>query len=141
MLNALTPEQLKQAELEGTYRDILAGPQADDAIPEEQEGLSVNQLTNTQKVLLLKAIATYVEDINAIDAKKYMDKYREELDDTVIGYSGTTDLNSEDDYVRVDGPSLWIEFSLQSNKSTNEKGNHPHSVWRDKTDDYGGQTE
>ncbi|WP_258546845.1 DUF3500 domain-containing protein [Psychromonas sp. B3M02] len=141
LLNALTPEQLKQAKLEGTYRDILAGPQADDAIPEEQEGLSVSQLTNTQKVLLLKAIATYVEDINAIDAKKYMDKYREELDDTVIGYSGTTDLNSEDDYVRVDGPSLWIEFSLQSNKSTNEKGNHPHSVWRDKTDDYGGQTE
>ncbi|MDN2663878.1 DUF3500 domain-containing protein [Psychromonas sp. 14N.309.X.WAT.B.A12] len=141
LLNSLTPEQLKEAELEGTYRDILAGPQADDAIPDQQEGMSVKKLSDTQKVLLLKAIATYVDDINAIDAKKYMDKYRSEMDGTVIGYSGTTDLNSEDDYVRVDGPSLWIEFSLQSNKSTNEKGNHPHSVWRDKTDDYGGQTE
>ncbi|MEG3754419.1 DUF3500 domain-containing protein [Psychromonas arctica] len=141
LLNSLTPAQLEEAKLEGTYRDILAGPQADDAIPEQQEGMSVEKLSDTQKVLLLKAIATYVEDLNAADAKKYMDKYRSQLSETVIGYSGTTDLNSEDDYVRVDGPSLWIEFSLQSNKSTNEKGNHPHSVWRDKTDDYGGQQE
>ncbi|XQF94315.1 hypothetical protein ACOBV9_19240 (plasmid) [Pseudoalteromonas espejiana] len=32
-----------------TYRDIIAGPQADDAIPTEQEGLSVSKLNNTQK--------------------------------------------------------------------------------------------
>ena len=140
-LKSLTPEQQKAATLEGTYRDIIAGPQADDAIPTEQEGLSVSKLNNTQKALLMKAIATYVEDLNATDAKKYMDKYASEMADTVIGFSGTTALNSEDDYVRVDGPSLWIEFSLQSNKSTNEEGNHPHSVWRDKTDDYGGQTQ
>ena len=140
-LKSLTPEQQKAATLEGTYRDIIAGPQADDAIPTEQEGLSVNKLNNTQKALLMKAIATYVEDINATDAKKYMDKYASEMPDTVIGFSGTTALNSEDDYVRVDGPSIWIEFSLQSNKSTDENGNHPHSVWRDKTDDYGGQTQ
>lgn len=50
-------------------------------------------------------------------------------------------MDSENDYVRIDGPSLWIEFSLQSNKSTGEDGNHPHSVWRDKTFDYGGNTE
>lgn len=140
-LKSLTPAQQKAATLEGTYRDIIAGPQADDAIPTEQEGLSVSKLNNTQKALLMKAIATYVEDINATDAKQYMDKYTSEMADTVIGFSGTTALNSEDDYVRVDGPSIWIEFSLQSNKSTNEEGNHPHSVWRDKTDDYGGQTQ
>lgn len=33
-------------------------------------------------------------------------------------------MNSEDDDVRVNGPSLWLEFSLQSNKSTGEEGNH-----------------
>jgi hypothetical protein len=89
----------------------------------------------------MKAVATYVDDINATDAKKYMDKYSSEMPDTVIGFSGTPELNSEDDYVRVDGPSIWLEFSLQSNKSTDEKGNHPHSIWRDKTDDYGDQTQ
>ena len=141
LLNSLTSEQKKAATLEGTYRDILAGPQADDGILDEQEGISVRELTEAQKELLLAAVATYVEDINAADAKHYMEKYTSELDETVLGFSGTTDVNSEDDYVRIHGPSLWIEFSLQSNKSTPQKGNHPHSVWRDITDDYGAQTE
>lgn len=128
------------ARLEGTYRDILAGPQQDDAIPDIQEGLSVRELSEEQKALLLTAIRTYVGDINDADAARYMAKYSAELTDTVIGFSGTTELNTEDDYIRIDGPSLWIEFSLQSNKSTGEVGNHPHSVWRDKTDDYGGNS-
>lgn len=89
---------------------------------------------------MITAIKTYVEDINAADAKRYMDKYIAELSDTYIGFTGNPDLTDEDDYVRVHGPSLWIEFSLQSNKSTGEAGNHPHSVWRDRTDDYGGQS-
>ena len=139
LLNALSNSQQSKAMLDGTYRDILAGPQADDAIPSTQEGLSVSELDDNQRDLLLKAIRTYVGDIDDADAILYMAKYTAELDETVLGFSGTTDLNSEDDYVRVHGPSLWIEFSLQSNKSTNTAGNHPHSVWRDITSDYGGQ--
>ena len=138
LLNSLTSEQQASATLEGTYRDILAGPQADDAIPSEQEGLNVSELNDEQMTLLLAAIETYVGDINDADAKKYMEKYTQEMPDTVLGFSGTPDMASEDDYVRIHGPSLWIEFSLQSNKSTNTEGNHPHSVWRDQTDDYGG---
>ncbi|MCV2404099.1 DUF3500 domain-containing protein [Marinomonas sp. C2222] len=139
LLNSLSKTQKSAATLDGTYRDILAGPQADDAIPEEQEGLSVTELDESQVALLLAAVQTYVGDIDDADAKVYMDRYTAELADTVLGFSGTTDMDSEDDYVRIHGPSLWIEFSLQSNKSTNEKGNHPHSVWRDITSDYGGQ--
>ena len=90
--------------------------------------------------MLLAAIKTYVGDINDADAATYMARYTAELAQTVVGFSGTTDVNSEDDYVHVHGPSLWLKFSLQSNKSTGEKGNHPHSVWRDRTDDYGGNT-
>ncbi len=141
VLQSLSVEQQEAALLEGTYRDILAGPQNDDAIPTEQEGLSVSDLNDEQKALLLTAIETYVGDINASDAATYMAQYTSELPDTVLGFSGTTAINSEDDYVRVHGPSLWIEFSLQSNKSTGEEGNHPHSVWRDINDDYGGNTE
>ena len=138
LLNSLTTEQQTSATLEGTYRDILAGPQADDAIPSDKEGLNVSELNEEQMSLLFAAIETYVGDINDADAKKYMEKYTQEMPDTVLGFSGTPDMASEDDYVRIHGPSLWIEFSLQSNKSTNTEGNHPHSVWRDQTDDYGG---
>ena len=138
-LNSLSQAQQEAAKLAGTYRDILAGPQADDAIPDQQEGLYVSELSDAQVDLLLVAIQTYVGDVNAQDAAAFMVKYIEELPETVVGFSGTTDLNSEDDYVRVHGPSLWIEFSLQSNKSTDKPGNHPHSVWRDISLDYGGQ--
>ncbi|WP_428927490.1 DUF3500 domain-containing protein [Marinibacterium sp. SX1] len=141
LLSALTEDQRTEALLEGTYRDILAGPQADDALPDKFEGLPVAELDADQTKLLLAAIKTYVGDISEADAMAYMAKYSAELPETYLGYSGTPQLSAENDYVRVHGPSLWIEFSLQSNKSTEKVGNHPHSVWRDLMDDYGGQTE
>lgn len=139
LLTSLTNDQQEKATLKGTYRDIIAGPQADDAIPDIQEGLAVSALSQAQVTLLKEAIYTYVGDIHETEAKEYMEKYSNDFDSTVIGFSGTTALNSEDDYVRVHGPALWIEFSMQSNKSTNKPGNHPHSVWRDRQTDYGGQ--
>jgi hypothetical protein len=141
LLSALSDDQRQAATIEGTYRDIIAGPQADDAIPDAYEGLPVSELDDSLKAMLLKAIETYVGDISDADAAPYMEKYTSELPDTYLGFSGTPQLSAEDDYVRVHGPSIWIEFSLQSNKSTEKVGNHPHSVWRDRTDDYGGQTE
>lgn len=141
LLSALSDDQRAVAELEGTYRDILAGPQADDAIPSSFEGLPVSELDADQTSLLVDAIKTYVGDISEAQAAAYMETYTSELPDTYLGYSGTPQLSAEDDYVRVHGPSLWIEFSLQSNKSTEKVGNHPHSVWRDLSDDYGGQAE
>lgn len=141
LLRSLSDEQKESATLEGTYRDIIAGPQADDGIPKAQEGMSVADLSEDQQALLLAAVATYVGDINDADAGRYMAKYTSELPDTVLGFSGTTEVKDEDDYIRIHGPSLWLEFSIQSNKSTGESGNHPHSVWRDINDDYGGNTE
>jgi Protein of unknown function (DUF3500) len=55
---------------------------------------------------------------------------------TYVAYSGSTALTEQDDYVRIDGPSVWIEFSMQHGIVL--AGNHPHSVWRDRTTDYGG---
>ncbi|GAB2699592.1 DUF3500 domain-containing protein [Aliiglaciecola aliphaticivorans] len=139
LLKSLSKEQLAEALLEGTYTDVLAGPQADDAIPSEQEGISVAKLNEAQKALLMVAVRKYVGDIDDADAQAYMEKYGAELSETVLGYSGSTDVKCENDYVRIHGPSLWLELSMESNKSTNKVGNHPHSVWRDIESDYGGQ--
>ncbi|MBT33420.1 MAG: hypothetical protein CMO01_27475 [Thalassobius sp.] len=65
-----------------------------------------------------------------------MTKYTNELDETYISYSGTTNLTTRNDYVRIDGPSVWIEYSCQNGVILS--GTHPHSVWRDKLTDYGG---
>ncbi len=93
-------------------------------------------LSAQQKKLVLAAIATYVDDLDTSDAKTILAKYQDELDETCLAYSGTTALTAENDYVRVDGPSVWIEFSMQHGIVLS--GNHPHSVWRDRTTDYGG---
>ena len=136
---ALTPEELALAKLSATYTNIIAGPQQDDAIPTAPEGLRLVDASAPVQALALAAIETYVRDINATGADAIMARYASEIADTFIGYSGTATVDAENDYVRIDGPSVWIEFSLQPGRSI--EGIHPHSVWRDKTADYGGNSE
>lgn len=91
------------------------------------------------QALVLAAVETYVRDVTDTDADAIMAKYAAEIGETYLGFSGTPGVNAENDYVRIDGPSVWIEFSLQPGRSM--EGIHPHSVWRDKTADYGGTSE
>lgn len=136
MLTALTPDELARATLGGTYTDIVAGPQKDDNIPTTPEGLRVGDLAPANQSLVLAAIETYVRDVNAVGADVIMAQYQAQLADTYIGFTGTPALNTENDYVRIDGPAVWIELSMQPGRSL--EGIHPHSVWRDKVADYGG---
>jgi hypothetical protein len=138
-LAPLTPDQLTKATLAGTYTDIIAGPQKDDAIPTVSEGLKLSEATPAAQALVLAAMETYVRDVNDSGADAIMAKYAAEIADTYIGFTGSPTVNAENDYVRIDGPSVWIEFSMQPGRSL--PGVHPHSVWRDKTADYGGNDE
>ncbi|MGL4489157.1 MAG: DUF3500 domain-containing protein [Rhizobiaceae bacterium] len=141
MLSSLSADQQANAKIKGTFTDVVAGPQNDDEIAATPEGISVSELSAEQQALVMAAIETYVGDIDAANAATILAKYKSELPQTVVGFSGTTAMDSENDYVRIDGPSIWLEFSLQSNKSTDAEGIHPHSIWRDKTWDYGGNKE
>lgn len=134
-LTSLTAKQAATAKLAETYTNIIAGAQKDDAIPTASEGLRVGDLDADQQALVLAAIETYVRDISLMDADVIMAKYTAELSDTYIAFSGTPNLDTENDYVRIDGPSVWIEISMQPGRSL--PGIHPHSVWRDKVSDYG----
>jgi Protein of unknown function (DUF3500) len=136
VLAALTPEELTRATLAGTYTNIVAGPQQDDAIPTASEGLRLGDTSPSVQALALAAMETYVRDVNATGADAIMARYAAEIAETYIGFTGTPTVDAENDYVRIDGPSVWIEFSLQPGRSI--EGIHPHSVWRDKTADYGG---
>ncbi|UZR98538.1 DUF3500 domain-containing protein [Chondrinema litorale] len=136
MLNGLSSEELATAELSGTYGDIIVGPQNDDNFPTTYSGIKVGNLTSDQKELVLAAIRTYVDDLAEDDAEEFMTLYESELDDTYIAYSGTTTMETRNDYVRIDGPSVWIEASIQNGVILSDP--HPHTIWRDKTSDYGG---
>ena len=136
MLAGLTSTQLTASHLTTTFSDIILGPQDDWIFPTTKLGLQANSLTSVQKQLILNAIATYVNDVDDTSASVFMAQYTAEIDNTYIAYSGTATLNNQNDYVRIDGPSVWIEYSTQNGIILSPK--HPHSVWRDHTKDYGG---
>ncbi|MCH4551317.1 DUF3500 domain-containing protein [Aestuariibaculum lutulentum] len=136
MLEGLSSSELATAKLSGTWNDLLCGPQSDDNFPSTASGVQVGTLTSAQQELVMAAIKTYVLDIADDDAADILTTYENELSNTYVSYSGTTTMTTKGDYVRIDGPSVWIEFSVQNGVILSDP--HPHSVWRDKNGDYGG---
>jgi hypothetical protein len=136
LLTGLSASQLTSAKLSSSFSDILLGPGKDGQFPTAKSGLKVAGLSAAQKTLVLDAIKTYVNDVADADAAKILATYTTELDETYIAYSGTTSVTTRGDYVRIDGPNVWIEYSSQGGIVLS--GQHPHSIWRDRKGDYGG---
>ncbi|MEJ5914360.1 DUF3500 domain-containing protein [Pseudokineococcus sp. 1T1Z-3] len=138
LLESLDDDQLATAELSSSYNDLLLGPGEDWAFPETAEGIPGSELTDEQRDLLLAAVQTYVGDIDDENAAAVLATYESQLDDTYVSWAGSTAMTEIGDYVRVDGPQVWIEFSQQNGVVLD--GAHPHAVWRDKVTDYAGTT-
>lgn len=133
----LTATQKTTATLSGTYNDITLGPQKDWQFPTTKLGLKCSELDATQKALVLAGIRTYVADVDPENATAIMTKYTNELDNTYIGFKGAGNFVTQGDYLRIDGPSVWLEYSTQGGIIIRNYP-HPHTVWRDRTGDYGG---
>ncbi len=136
MLAGLTTAQLATAKLSTTVSDLVCGPHVDWSFPTTKSGLIANGLTTAQKQLIIDAIATYVNDIDDVNAATIMAQYTSEIDQTYICWGTDSTLNAQNGYVRIDGPSVWIEYSTQNGIILTPK--HPHSIWRDHHNDYGG---
>jgi hypothetical protein len=133
----LTATQKTSATLSGSYGDISLGPQKDWQFPTTKLGLKCSSLDATQKALVLAGIRTYVADVDADNATAIMTKYTNEIDNTYIGFAGSGNFVTQGDYLRIDGPSVWLEYSTQGGIVIRNYP-HPHTVWRDRTGDYGG---
>lgn len=136
MLTGLSTTEQATAKLSSTFSDLVVGPQQDGNFPATPVGIKCSTLSASEKALVLAAIKTYVYDIDDTNAATILAKYTSELDNTYVAFSGTTGMTTRNDYVRLDGPSLWLEYSCQNGIILSPT--HPHSVWRDKTKDYGG---
>jgi hypothetical protein len=136
MLSALSADERRRATLPEIFTNVVVGPQEDDNFPAKREGIKVGDLNARQQALVLAAVETYVGDVSPLDAAAIMRKYRSELGETYVAFAGTPAMNKVNDYVRIDGPSVWIECSIQPGRSL--PGIHPHSVWRDRRTDYAG---
>lgn len=135
MLNGLSSSEKTGAQLAQAYGDVLVGPQKDGNYPSTRDGLAVSGLTDAQKALVAAAIKVYSDDQEGGDLSA---AYTTDaaLNDTYIAWSSYSDLSTRGSYFRIDGPRVWIEFSVQSGVIFS--ANHYHTIWRDKEMDYGG---
>jgi Protein of unknown function (DUF3500) len=130
LLASLTPEQSKQAKLEARFNDVYVGPGKDSKFPAKSEGVPVSELSDASKDFVKKAIAAWTGD--SPQGEEYRKLYEAELEKVKVSYSGTTNLSDRGDYVRIDGPRVWIEFATQGS-------DHVHTIWRDRLTDYGAE--
>ncbi|MFJ9894763.1 DUF3500 domain-containing protein [Streptomyces sp. NPDC091280] len=138
MLEGLTDDELAEAELADTTTDVVLGPDDDGDFPTTKEGIAASELTDDQQQLILDAITPWVEAADDTTAAATLSTYKSELDDTYISYSGSSALDTAGDYVRIDGPGVWIEFSVEDGVvDTGQLGYN--SVYRDHDTDYGGE--
>ena len=138
LTGSLSTEQLATAKLSQSFSDVLLGPGQDGQFPETKEGIKVSSLSPQQKQLVLKAIHPWIANVDDATAKKLMKTYEHELNETYVAYSGGTGLDTQGDYVRIDGPGVWVEFVCQNGVVYRDQI-HYHSVYRDHTRDYGSE--
>ena len=134
LAKSLTTDQVTKATLKDSFGDVVVGPGQDGKFPARQ-GVPVTALSPESQAWVKKAIIAYTGDSPFADA--YQKRYFAELGETRVAISGTTAQSKAGDYVRIDGPSVWIEFICQPGANFPDKV-HFHSVWRDRKADYGG---
>ncbi|WP_214226251.1 DUF3500 domain-containing protein [Pedobacter sp. B4-66] len=137
MIASLNSEQLEDAKLSAAFGDVSVGPGADGKFPDVKAGLKVGKLNKQQKAMVIEAIKVWAQIADDATAKKLIATYSSEIDSTYIAYSGNPMLINKTDYVRIDGPSVWIEFICQPGAVFPAEV-HYHTVYRDHIRDYGG---
>jgi len=134
--------------LSGTFDDVVMGVGSnsiDSNYPQTYpsgttgRGLLASNLAAAQLTLIKTAIEAWVNDMDTTTAASLLSVYEDPtaLANTYVGYSGDGTLTKDNDYIRIDGPRIWIEFCVQQGVAFSTSY-HFHTIWRDKTADYGG---
>ncbi|GAA4493198.1 DUF3500 domain-containing protein [Hymenobacter ginsengisoli] len=138
LLGSLSTAERAKARLTTSFNDVLLGPGQDGQFPTTRQGVRLSELSAAQQQLALQAIQRYVGDLDAVTAAPILARYAAELPATYLAFVGGGTMSHAHDYVRLDGPSLWLEYSGQPSRDFPGTV-HPHSVWRDRSTDYGGR--
>ena len=147
MLASFTTAQLSTAHLSQTFSDVTMSPGetngGNGTFPAVKVGIQANALTAGQQQLVLAAMQPWLKDADDTVAGNLLTLYANEINGTFIAYTGngtsgnpSSFLNANTNYVRIDGPSVWIEFICQ-NGVVFPAQIHYHSVFRDHARDYG----
>jgi len=113
-------------------------------MPATKQGVLVGSLSTAAQAKVLAAMMPWINDLDATSAAAFTTIYQNELASTYVCYASNTSavagtltsfLTTNTDYVRIDGPSIWIEFICQTGVVISSQI-HYHTVMRDHTRDY-----
>ena len=151
LFSSLDANGLASAKLTGTFGDVLLGPDeyctgSYDAVVfptgAQREGVLVSTLTANQQTMVTNVITEWVADYQPIIADQLISDYTSTTAyaNTYIAWAGNgsePDVTVNGTYFRIDGPRAWIEVSCQNGVVLS--GTHYHTIYRDKSYDYGAE--
>jgi hypothetical protein len=134
--------------LSGTYSDLLFGANGSGNIdgtypksyPTSGRGVLYSALSSTDQAKVQAFIKAYVNTQATEYSDELLGVYLSDtsLASTYVAYAGSGNVTTSGSYIRVDGPRVWIEFSVQKGVIFSSDI-HYHTIWRDKVGDYGGK--
>ena len=132
LLAMLDEAQRREAVFESrTYGDIVSGNAAR-VDPLDGAGIAATRLDERQRAQLVKLIETYARSFEPGLAQARMARVREGgVENLRFGWAGSTERGRAH-YYRVQGLLFLIEYDSSQNN-----GNHIHTVWRDFRGDFG----
>ncbi len=132
LVNALSPDQQKQAILGFEVRNLVLGPGTDGKTI-APEGVRVSTFTPPQRSILLALVREWVGILDDQAARAKMAEIEAGLADTYFAWAGPT-TNGKGAYFRVQGPAVFIEYAPQGSGDANV--NHIHTIYREPANDY-----
>lgn len=135
LIATLTAEQRAQAVLTSRRGSLKTGPGTDGQVP-QAKGVSAASFSDEQQKLLMSLIANWVNDAPPPHADQRMTQIRSEIDQLRFSWNGPVTANSDVSYT-IQGPTLIIEYACQD--IGGNPLDHIHTMYRDPTNEYGGQ--
>lgn len=135
LVGSLNREQILQAVLRKKRGFIRVGPGNDGTIP-PAKGVLCSSFNAEQRAVLIGLIGQWVNDLPEKQAQQRMEQLRQEIDQMRFSWNGPLQPGSDVSYY-IQGPSLIIEYACQD--LGGDPLEHLHSIYRDPTNEYGGQ--
>jgi hypothetical protein len=132
LLMSLSEAQRREAVFDTRTFGEIVTRNAEKVDPLQPVGIAAAQLSEAQRAQLMKLIEVYARSFEPGLAEGRIARVRDGgVEKLRFGWAGAIE-RGKPHYYRVQGPLFLIEYD-----STQDGGNHIHSVWRDFTGDFG----
>ena len=132
LINSLSLKQSKIAIIQERAFSGIITSNSVKVDPLKSVGITYAELNASQQLVFLKLLDEYLSIVPEKEAKKRMEKLKnEEMNEIRFVWAGGKQ-QGEGHYYRIQGKSFLIEFD-----NTQDNANHIHTVWRDFNGDFG----